>query len=64
MQLATQAAGGNQASMGKFLDWMDEFEKRAAASRPAEFPFSQADLQVLRTIYERMKLCVPSTTEE
>jgi adenylosuccinate synthase len=57
MQLATKAAGGDQAAMGKFLDWVDEIETRAAAAKPAEFPFSEADLQVLRAIYERMKLC-------
>ena len=38
MQLATKAAGGDQASIGRFLDWMDEFEARAAAARPEEFP--------------------------
>src|SRR5450759_5075407 len=31
MQLATKAAGGNQAAMGKFLDWIDEIETRATA---------------------------------
>jgi hypothetical protein len=64
LQLATQAANGKQASMARFLDWMDEFERRAAASRPAEFPFGQADLEVLRAIYERMNLCIPPATEE
>ena len=47
MQLATQAAGGNQAAIAKFLDWIDEIEKRSAAAKPTEFPFSEADLQVL-----------------
>jgi hypothetical protein len=59
MQLATKAAGGDQASIARFLDWMDEFETRAAAAKPVEFPFSKADLQVLHTIYQRMKLCSP-----
>jgi len=59
MQLATKAAGGDQASMARFLDWVDEFETRAAAAKPAEFPFSDADLEVLRAIHERMKLCIP-----
>jgi hypothetical protein len=63
MQLATRAAGGHPASVAKFLDWMDEFETRAAAAKPSEFPFGEADLQVLRTTYERMKLCVPSTAD-
>jgi hypothetical protein len=33
MQLATKAAGGDQAAIGKFLDWMDEVETRAAANK-------------------------------
>jgi hypothetical protein len=59
MQLATKAAGGDAASMGRFLDWMDEFESRAAAARPQEFPFSDADLAVIREVYKRMQLCEP-----
>jgi hypothetical protein len=59
MQLATKAAGGDQASMGKFLDWIDEIEARAAAARPAQFPFGPEDLEVQRAIYARMKLCDP-----
>ncbi len=59
MQLATKAAGGDPASIAKFLDWMDKFETRAAAAKPAAFPFSDADLEVLRAIHERMKLCLP-----
>ena len=31
----------------KLLDWVDEFERRAAAAKPAEFPFSAADREVL-----------------
>ena len=57
MQLATKAAGGDQQSMGKLLDWIDEIEARAAAARPVEFPFTPADLMVLREVHERMKLC-------
>jgi hypothetical protein len=59
MQLATKAAGGDPASMGRFLDWMDEFEARAAAARPEEFPLSDADLSVIREVYKRMQLCEP-----
>jgi hypothetical protein len=54
MQLATKAAGGDQAAMSKFLDWVDEIETRAAASRPAQFPLSAADLEVLAAVYDRM----------
>jgi Family of unknown function (DUF5681) len=59
MQLATKAAGGDRASINKFLDWVDEIETRAAAAKPAEFPFGEADLEVLRAIDKRMKLCIP-----
>jgi hypothetical protein len=59
MQLATKAAGGDPASIGRFLDWMDEFEARAAATKPEEFPFSDADLAVIREVYNRIQLCEP-----
>jgi hypothetical protein len=38
MQLATKAAGGDPASIVRFLDWMDEIEARAAAARRRSFP--------------------------
>jgi hypothetical protein len=57
MQLATKAARGDQSAMGKFLDWMDEIETRAAAVKPSQFPLSAPDIEVLRAAYERMKLC-------
>ena len=57
MQLATKAAGGDQAAINKFLDWMDEIESRAAAARPSQFPLSEPDVEVLRAVYERMKQC-------
>ena len=59
MQLATKAAGGDQAAMSKFLDWIDEIETRAAAVRPTQFPLSAPDIEVLRAAYERMKQCDP-----
>ena len=59
MQLATQAAKGEPRFVAKFLDWMDGIEQRAAAARPSEFPFTEADLEVMRATYERMKLCEP-----
>lgn len=64
MQLATKAAGGDQAAIGKFLDWMDEIETRAAAVKPTQFPFSEPDLEVLRAAYERMKQCATETPVE
>ena len=62
MQLATKAAGGDQAAMGKLLDWIDEIETRAAAVRPSQFPLSAPDIEVLRTVYERMKQCETEKT--
>jgi Family of unknown function (DUF5681) len=57
MQLATKAASGDQAAMKQFLEWMDEIEARAAAARPSQFPLSEADIEVIRETYERMKQC-------
>ena len=64
MQLATKAAGGDQAAMGRFLDWVDEIETRAASVKPAQFPLSAPDIEVMRAIYERMKQCDPEKPEE
>ena len=64
MQLATKAAGGDQAAIGKFLDWMDEIETRAAAVKPSQFPLSAPDIEVLRGAYERMKQCETEKTGE
>ena len=64
MQLATKAAGGDHAAMGRFLDWIDEIETRAAAVKPAQFPLSAPDLEVLRAIYDRMKQCEPEKPED
>jgi hypothetical protein len=43
---------------------MDEFEKRAAANRPSEYPFSEPDLEVVRAIYDRMLQCKPDEPTE
>jgi len=59
MQLATKGAKGDPRAMLKFLDWMDEIQRRAAAARPSEFPFTGLDLDVMRAIYARMKACDP-----
>lgn len=61
MQLATKAAGGDQAAMSKFLDWVDEIETRAAAARPTQFPLSPADSEVIKAVYDRMMKIDPST---
>ena len=64
MQLATKAAGGDQRAMGGFLDWVDEIEARAAAARPVQFPFSPADREILKEVYDRMRLCESRGTDE
>ena len=64
MQLATKAAGGDQAAMGRFLDWVDEIETRAASVKPTQFPLSAPDIEVIRAAYERMKRCDPEKPEE
>ena len=64
MQLATKAAGGDHAAMGKLLDWIDEIESRDAAVKPSQFPLSEADLEVLRATYERMKQCEQGMPED
>lgn len=64
MQLATKAAGGNQAAINKFLDWIDEIETRAQAAKPVQFPMSEADIEVIHAIYERIKLCEAAAAGE
>jgi Family of unknown function (DUF5681) len=64
MQLATKAAGGDQAAMARFLDWIDEIETRAASVKPSQFPIGAPDIEVIRTVYERMKQCEPEKERE
>jgi hypothetical protein len=64
MQLATKAASGDHAAMGKFLDWVDEIETRAAAVKPLQFPLGGPDIEVLRAAYERMRQCEPEKPED
>jgi len=64
MQLATKAAGGDQAAIGRFLDWVDEIETRAANLKPSQFPIGEPDIEVIRTVYERMKQCDPEKKDE
>jgi hypothetical protein len=64
MQLATKAAGGHGASIVELLDRVDELERRASAAKPAEFPFSAADLAVLYATHDRMRLCTPLEGDE
>jgi hypothetical protein len=64
MQLATKAAGGDKAAIGRFLDWVDEMETRAANVKPSEFPIGEPDIEVIRSVYERMKQCDPEKKRE
>jgi Family of unknown function (DUF5681) len=64
MQLATKAASGDQAAIGRFLDWVDEIETRAANVKPSQFPIGEPDIEVIRAVYERMKQCAPEKKRE
>jgi len=64
IQLANKAASGEMRAMAKLFEWMDEIERRAAAARPAEFPLSEVDLEVLHAIHERMQQCTPENPAE
>lgn len=55
MQLATKAAAGDPKAMIKFLDWIDEIEARAAAARPAQYPLSEADIEVIKAVFNRLE---------
>lgn len=55
MQLATKAATGDTRSIIKLLDWVDEIEARAAATRPPEYPISETDLKIVRDVHSRLR---------
>jgi hypothetical protein len=57
LQLARKAGRGDPKATVEFLDRMDEIETNAAAAKPAQFPLSEQDIEVLRDAYERMKQC-------
>lgn len=62
-QLANKAASGDPRAIANFLDWINEIERRAAADRPAEYPFGPGDLEVVREIHQRMKKCADEEGE-
>jgi len=64
LQLANKAAKGDAKSMVEFLDWVDEIETHAAAAKPAQFPLSDQDIEVLQAAYERLKQCDADKTTE
>ena len=53
--LAIQAARGDQRATAAFLDRIEEIEARAEATKPTEYPLSDADLEVIRTVYDRLQ---------
>lgn len=55
MQLSTKAATGDTKSIVELLDWVDGIEARAAAARPSEYPLSDADMEVIRAVYSRLR---------
>lgn len=55
LQLATKAASGDPKSVAKFIDWIDEVEKRAAANKPVSYPLTNVDIEVIREVHKRMK---------
>jgi hypothetical protein len=57
MQLATKAATGDPKAMREFIALVNEMETRASAAKPAQFPLSEPDIEVLRATYERMMQC-------
>jgi hypothetical protein len=53
--LAIQAARGDQKATAAFLDRIEENQARVEVARPTEYPLSDADLEVIRTVYDRLK---------
>ena len=64
LRLAEKAATGDAKARGELLDWVDEIQTQAAAAKPAEFPLSEHDVEVLRAAYERLKECETNNTSE
>lgn len=58
LQLAFKAARGrSERAIADFLDRIDEIETQAAAAKPAPFPLSAVDVEVLKATFARMKQC-------
>ncbi len=55
IQLANAGAMGNPKLLLKFIDLIADIEARAEAARPSDYPFSDADIKVIRTIYKRLR---------
>jgi hypothetical protein len=55
IHLANAGATGNEKLLLKFIDLIAEIEARAEAARPSDYPFSDADIKVIREIYKRLR---------
>jgi hypothetical protein len=55
LRLAQQALTGDKSAMAKVLDLWKESEEGMEHERGAEYPFSDADKQVIDEMYARMK---------
>lgn len=55
IHLANAGATGNEKLLLKFIDLIAEIEARAEAARPSEYPFSDADIRVIRETYKRLR---------
>lgn len=55
IQLANAGATGNPKLLLKFLDLIAGIEAQAEAARPSDYPFSDADIKVIREIYKRLR---------
>ena len=62
-QLATAAAQGDPRAIVNYLNYLDEFERRAEAAKPQPFPFTETDQELIKSIYDRMQQCKPFTDE-
>jgi hypothetical protein len=49
------AVKGDQPSLRQALDLIDEMERRAAEGAPSRFELGPEDVEVLNTVYARMK---------
>jgi hypothetical protein len=56
-RLSQAALKGDQRAIASILQLWKESEDAMAAERETEYPFSEADRQVIEDIYARMKTC-------
>jgi hypothetical protein len=56
-QLSNKAASGDPRSMEQFINRVEKVEMDTAAERPAAYPLSELDREVINEMYRRMKLC-------